>query len=879
MEATTQLKFKGASSGDASDMELSSGSESPSHSTTQDKPYKDELQKAEDFIGFDNEEDDMVDYDYTPRSKTVGNKDKYSKTPSNSLKRTRDEESDEDDGPITGPPPGCPWMGHRNYSKLGSVSMMLTQELKDFVDYISPTREEHQVRIYAAKRLEKVIMQLWPDSSVHIFGSFETKLYLPTSDMDIVVLRDSTFSRNDLYKLASILRSHSAAFDVTVIAKAKVPIVKCKEAISGIAVDISFNVTNGIQSAAIVSKFLDDMPGLRSLTMLIKFFLMLKNHNEVYNGGLGSYTTLIMILSFLQMHPEIQRKRINPEDNLGVLLIEFFELYGLCYNYYAVGLSVIDGGSYFDKIARDIHYPVQGVRNNEMLLSCIDPNDSDNDTARGSYLLKKIREVFVGAYGTLTRALLERNRVLFHGYDPKSSKHGTHHRFDDHNRVAADSVQKSSGLHRNEQVSLIKGVFWIPREMSQHRQDVERIFYDGTFQRMFGDPEGIHGLDQMEEAAGRARKPTSSTSSTSSNPNPPNSRNSRNPPSSPKHDDHTKAKKADVADVADGTPRDQRGRIIYDTQAMRDFELDVFLSMGYKTNPVRDSPNSKRLFDGPLVKMKKLELDDDTGIFNFALETQELTHRVALNLMYKLEMKKKDLGTKDKTECFEEAQRLVRARYSSTDKKRFKLVRSMVMSRSEVVDAVQKILSDVGPDVSADVSTPKSQKAKKRAAKAAKSNANANNNTNAANSSSTSTNINVDPKSNTSTSTSTTTSTSTSATSTPLPNYSLSSHHTKSEPLREVEFIPLDDSDSDDEDNSESGEYFANLIKEGEKEYGDSGDETTNQGQTGSTGHNDPKNVNASGDSIQLPQLVSIPPPQRSNSSRNEQLSKSSPRN
>jgi DNA polymerase sigma len=33
-----------------------------------------------------------------------------------------------------------------------------------------------------------------------------------------------------------------------------------------------------------------------------------------------------MITSFLKLHPKIQRGEIDPAKNLGVLLIEFFEL-------------------------------------------------------------------------------------------------------------------------------------------------------------------------------------------------------------------------------------------------------------------------------------------------------------------------------------------------------------------------------------------------------------------------------------------------------------------------------------------------------------------------------------------------------------------------
>ncbi|KAF9285965.1 hypothetical protein BGZ68_003355 [Mortierella alpina] len=413
-------------------------------------------------------------------------------------KRKRDLDYGSDTEGSTGPPPGCPWMGHRQYTKMSSVPVMLTQELKDFVDYISPTREEHQVRKYVLQRVEMACRELWGNIQVKIFGSYDTQLYLPSSDLDIVVIRDKEFGKDDLYKLARHLRSTGVAqaHDLTVIAKARVPIVKFKETISKLPVDISFNVLSGMESARIVKRYLSEWPVLRPFTLLIKHFLMVKGYNEVFHGGIGSYTAMIMILSFLQMHPHIQSGAIIPDDNLGVLLIEFFELYGLCFNYQKVGLKVVDGGSYFVK---EVQPQVQQWgRRQELILSSIDPNDASNNTARGSYQLNKIREVFVGAYGTLTQTVLKRNMELFGDKDGQAPEPSRHVRFDDHNRVPADSVEKSSGVHQHTQVSLIKDVFSLPFEMRESRRHIEVVFYAGHYQDIFNDPHGISGLRQMD---------------------------------------------------------------------------------------------------------------------------------------------------------------------------------------------------------------------------------------------------------------------------------------------------------------------------------------------------------------------------------------------
>ena len=49
----------------------------------------------------------------------------------------------------------------------------------------------------------------------------------------------------------------------------------------------------------------------------------------------------------VQLHPRIDTRRAN--INLGILLIEFFELYGRDFNYMKTGIRVKNGGAYLSK--------------------------------------------------------------------------------------------------------------------------------------------------------------------------------------------------------------------------------------------------------------------------------------------------------------------------------------------------------------------------------------------------------------------------------------------------------------------------------------------------------------------------------------------------
>ena len=152
-----------------------------------------------------------------------------------------------------------------------------------------------------------------------------------------------------LHSLANIVKRAGITDRVTIIAKAKVPIIKFATTHGRFSVDISINQGNGVDAGKMVKQFLRELPALRSLVLIIKSFLSQRSMNEVFTGGLGSYSIVCLAISFLQMHPKVRRGEIDPSKKLGVLVMEFFELYGSYFNYQEVGISLRNGGSYYNK--------------------------------------------------------------------------------------------------------------------------------------------------------------------------------------------------------------------------------------------------------------------------------------------------------------------------------------------------------------------------------------------------------------------------------------------------------------------------------------------------------------------------------------------------
>jgi len=217
------------------------------------------------------------------------------------------------------------------------------------------------------------------------------------------------------------------------------------------AVDISVNQFNGLATLEIINSYLHEMPALRPLATVVKGFLRERNMNEVYNGGLGSYSTICMIVSFLQMHPKIRQGEIDPTENLGVLLLDFLEFYGQLFNTTDVAISLRDGGKYFSKADRGWHDSTK-----PHLLSIEDPHDPSNDVSKGSYQIRQVLRTLAGAHEILTAAAYQRAASL----DSRSNGRRT-------------SFRKSGDRARDS--SLLGSIMGVSQETINHRQMVQEL--------------------------------------------------------------------------------------------------------------------------------------------------------------------------------------------------------------------------------------------------------------------------------------------------------------------------------------------------------------------------------------------------------------------
>lgn len=149
---------------------------------------------------------------------------------------------------------------------------------------------------------------------------------------------------------------------------------------------------------------MESMPPLRPLTFVLKYFLASRDINKPFTGGIGCYLLQLMIVSFIQHRArEDMERNLGAEGkhfNLGSLLLDFFEFYGMDFNYVTTGISVRHDGFYFAKGQPD-KKKVFWQPSKQFTLAMENPLDIGANVGTGAYRMQMIHRIFSHAFKTL----------------------------------------------------------------------------------------------------------------------------------------------------------------------------------------------------------------------------------------------------------------------------------------------------------------------------------------------------------------------------------------------------------------------------------------------------------------------------------------------
>eukprot|EP00954_Amorphochlora_amoebiformis_P015967 1254186-Amorphochlora_amoeboformis.AAC.1 len=150
------------------------------------------------------------------------------------------------------------------------------------------------------------------------------------------------------------------------------------------------SVHNGVKSVSLIKGYLQQLPALKPLVLVLKQFLYERGFINIFRGGLSSYCLILMIVSFLR-HRDPEGK--GRSTNWGFLLMRFLFLYGQVFNYAKTGIdpeAKSTDGIFFDKAESHC-------------LTILDPLDPETDIRKrrnigaGVWNMFKIQSAFTMA--------------------------------------------------------------------------------------------------------------------------------------------------------------------------------------------------------------------------------------------------------------------------------------------------------------------------------------------------------------------------------------------------------------------------------------------------------------------------------------------------
>ena len=178
---------------------------------------------------------------------------------------------------------------------------------------------------------------------------------------------------------------------------ARVPIIRSTHIATGLDVQIQTRVSLKASDQYTIA-YLSEFPSLRPLYIILRYCLKIRDLTTVFEGGLGSYPLLMMIVTALK-----HSSGKFASGDLGGQLLHVLEFYGDA-DLYEVGFSA-NPPCIFDKQkkTRSLGERIQSSGINLVqtfhpqkpyLLCLQDPADDTNDLGRNTYAIKHIQATF-----------------------------------------------------------------------------------------------------------------------------------------------------------------------------------------------------------------------------------------------------------------------------------------------------------------------------------------------------------------------------------------------------------------------------------------------------------------------------------------------------
>jgi DNA polymerase sigma len=171
----------------------------------------------------------------------------------------------------------------------------LSRDIQDLYERLLPTPESEARRTKFVEKLERILRERWPSSSikVNVFGSTGNNLGTSDSDIDVCI----TTNAAELSRVCSIaeLLAKNGMERVVCVSSAKVPIVKLWDPDLQVACDLNVNNPIALENTAMIKNYVAIDARVRPLAMIIKHWAK----RRILNDAGMAISVLLRVLLIL----------------------------------------------------------------------------------------------------------------------------------------------------------------------------------------------------------------------------------------------------------------------------------------------------------------------------------------------------------------------------------------------------------------------------------------------------------------------------------------------------------------------------------------------------------------------------------------------------
>lgn len=230
---------------------------------------------------------------------------------------------------------GCPWLPRGFEYDADTDADGLHTDIEYFNRYIMPTPTEYALRVHVVRRIESIIIDLWPSVYVEVAGSMKYGHYLPTSDIILTVQNckqlDQSLELPALKDkiLASGVAEPSSIQMLSYDSNKLVIDLTDRETQMYVKIVLCGNLGDIMKKSELIKCNIHQYPVLSKLILILQLFGQQHDLNSS-NVGISIYGLITMCIRFLQSLPT---QTVEKNGNLGSLLIGFFDYYGRKFDY------------------------------------------------------------------------------------------------------------------------------------------------------------------------------------------------------------------------------------------------------------------------------------------------------------------------------------------------------------------------------------------------------------------------------------------------------------------------------------------------------------------------------------------------------------------